>query len=296
MPQMNYLEDYIKELIIKNYSKRTIFNYQKYILDFLDYLKKVNINLLFCDDNTIRNYLVYLHNQKYSKKTISLKLSSLRSFFEYLNYNNIMQENPMILISNPKVSKSIPHTLSILEIEDIINAPNIDTKIGLRDMVILELLYSTGIRVSEIINIKIEDINSANKTIKILGKGNKERYVFYGHNLELLLSKYFQTRKEFNPQSNYLILNNLGNKITTKGISLIISKYAHNIKSKITPHTLRHSFATHMLNEGANLRTVQELLGHKNLQTTEIYTHVSNERLRSVYLKTHPRNKNNMSN
>lgn len=296
MPQMNYLEDYIKELVIKNYSKRTIFNYQKYILDFLDYLKKVNINLLFCDDNTIRNYLVYLHNQKYSKKTISLKLSSLRSFFEYLNYNNIMQENPMILISNPKVSKSIPHTLSILEIEDIINAPNIDTKIGLRDMVILELLYSTGIRVSEIINIKIEDINSANKTIKILGKGNKERYVFYGHNLELLLSKYFQTRKEFNPQSNYLILNNLGNKITTKGISLIIYKYAHNIKSKITPHTLRHSFATHMLNEGANLRTVQELLGHKNLQTTEIYTHVSNERLRSVYLKTHPRNKNNMSN
>lgn len=296
MPQMNYLEDYIKELVIKNYSKRTIFNYQKYILDFLDYLKKVNINLLFCDDNTIRNYLVYLHNQKYSKKTISLKLSSLRSFFEYLNYNNIMQENPMILISNPKVSKSIPHTLSILEIEDIINAPNIDTKIGLRDMVILELLYSTGIRVNEIINIKIEDINSANKTIKILGKGNKERYVFYGHNLELLLSKYLQTRKEFNPQSNYLILNNLGNKITTKGISLIISKYAHNIKSKITPHTLRHSFATHMLNEGANLRTVQELLGHKNLQTTEIYTHVSNERLRSVYLKTHPRNKNNMSN
>ena len=159
---------------------------------------------------------------------------------------------------------------------------------SLRDKLIIEILYSTGIRVSELVNIKVKDIDFENKSIRIFGKGKKERIVLFGDQALKLINVYLDQRGFTN---EYLILNNRGNKITTRGVDLIIHKNSlkSGLKNKITPHTMRHTFATHMLNDGANLLTVQELLGHENLKTTQVYTHVSNERLRNVYLNAHPR-------
>lgn len=290
---MKEIDEFIKYITIeKNYSEYTIKDYYDNLIGFNDYLKEMNIPIDRVEDNTIRNYIVVLHNKKYSKKSISQHISTLRTFYKYLVKENKINENPTELISNPKVEKKLPHALSINEVEDMILLPNQDEILGVRDALILEMLYSTGVRVSELVNIKLDDINYSDKTIKIMGKGSKERYVLYGTKCEELLNKYLNnSRNKLSPQNNYLILNSKGKNITTRAIRDIINKYDYQINGKVSPHTLRHTFATHMLNEGADLRSVQELLGHENLSTTQIYTHISNERLRNVYLKTHPRAK-----
>ncbi len=279
----------------KGYSENTIINYENDIKEFLEFLNKENINNLSdVDYSIVRFYLMDLYNQKFSRSSVSRKLSSLRSFFKYLHNEEIVKINPFSLISSPKKEKRLPKFLYNEDIEKIFNVPNINTNLGKRDFLILELLYDTGIRVSELVNIKLSDINLNDKSIKILGKGNKERIVLFGTYAEIALENYLNDgrNKLLNGKNNeYLILNAKGNNITTRGIRMIIDKIIKQacLNTHISPHTLRHTFATHLLENGSDLLTVKELLGHSSLSSTQIYTHVTNERLRNIYLKSHPR-------
>ncbi len=289
---INKYIDYINN--IKNYSNYTIINYEKDLDQFYIFLKTKNIDdLNKIEYETIREYLYYLNTLKYQNKTICRMISTLRSFFKYLKSEDIIKINPMILITNPKKEIRLPNYLYINEIEQLLNV-EIKDKFDLRNLLIIELLYSTGIRVSEAINIKISDINEYDKKIKILGKGNKERYVLYGSKFDILYKRYM---KEFinilKPNNDYLLVSNNKKQLTTGAIRQILVKMSKkaNLKKHIYPHMLRHTCATHMLNGGAEILSVKELLGHKNIASTGIYTHVTNERLRAVYLNSHPRAK-----
>lgn len=291
-----YLDSFIEYITLqKRYSNDTIINYTKDLDDFYSYLEVKNIrNISGVNYNIIRGYLMFLHEKEYSKKTISRHISTLKSFFKYLLGEHYIKDNPMSLITSPKLDKKLPQVLYYEELEKLLNSIVDDTIIGLRNNLILELLYSTGVRVSELVNIKINDIDKYNKQINVFGKGSKERVVIYGSVCEDKLNKYLNKRNELDKyKSEYLLLNNQGRQLTTRGIRYIIDKIIKEggLKFHISPHVLRHTFATHMLNEGADLKSVQELLGHENLSTTQIYTHVSNERLRNVYLNSHPRAK-----
>lgn len=282
----------------KKYSSLTISNYKRDIEYFFSFLQDKKItNIKNVKYNDIRNYLIHLHDHQYSKKTVSRYISSLRTFFKYLYIEGDICNNPMILVSNPKLDKRLPVFLYTNDLEQLLNSPNLDNIYGIRDSLILELLYSTGIRVSELVNIKLKDIHFDEKRIKILGKGNKERYVLYGEICSQKLINYLNNSREtFNiKNSEFLLLGKNGTKLTTRFIEKIIKKYQQqaNIKVKVTPHTLRHTFATHLLDGGADLKTVQELMGHESLSSTQVYTHITSERLRSVYLKTHPRSRDN---
>ena len=295
------MEDRVVEFIEyiefeRSYSIHTVKNYELDLYEFIEYLKTEKINKLDkVDYQVIRKYLSYLHNKDIKNKSISRKVSSLRSFFKYLKNNDYIKDNPTILISNPKLEKRLPKFLYYNDLDKILNNFNLESIYEIRDYFILELLYSTGIRVSELINIKLKDINKYNREIRILGKGNKERIVLYGKVCAEEMDFYLnESRVHLNKVgSEYLLLNKNGNKLTTRYIEDMVNRVClrSGIKEKVTPHTLRHTFATHMLNEGADLKTVQELLGHSNLSATGIYTHVSNERLRQVYLNSHPRAK-----
>ncbi|MDD2377559.1 MAG: tyrosine recombinase XerC [Bacilli bacterium] len=277
----------------KHYSSYTINNYQRDLESFTAFLNNEKVSISDVDYKTVRLYLMELYNKKYASRTICRIISSLRSFYKFLVKEDIIKNNPMTLISNPKLEKSLPNFLYYEELETLLTVPDTNTPLGLRDALILELLYATGIRVSELVNIKIKDIDFYSGQIKILGKGNRERYVIYGRQCRELMDMYIDnSRSKLNTkQSNYLVLNNRGDKLTVAGIQYIINKIVKKsgIKNHVSPHTLRHTFATHMLNEGADLKSVQELLGHSDLKTTSIYTHVSNEHLRKVYLSAHPR-------
>lgn len=291
-----YMDKFNEYIILeKHYSNDTVINYTKDLDDFYNYLDSKKIRSInSVNYNVIRGYLMYLHEKEYSKKTINRHISTLKSFFKYLLGEHYIKDNPMSLVSGPKLDKKLPKVLYYEELEKLLNIEEDNDVISLRNNLILELLYSTGIRVSELVNIKINDIDRHNTQINIFGKGSKERVVIYGKVCEDKLKKYLSKRNELDKyNSEYLLLNNLGRKLTTRGIRYIIDKIIKEggLKFHISPHVLRHTFATHMLNEGADLKSVQELLGHENLSTTQIYTHVSNERLRSVYLNSHPRAK-----
>ena len=279
----------------RGYSENTVLNYEIDIEEFFDFLKKESIDKIKeVDYSVVRFYLMDLYNKKYSRNTVSRKLSSLRSFFKYLHKEQFVDINPFILVSSPKKEKRLPKFLYNEDLEKIFDIPDESTSIGQRDKVILELLYDTGIRIGELVNIKLNDINFSNKSIKILGKGNKERIVLFGAYLDDYLNKYLDDgRLELlkEKESEYLILNAKGKNITTRGVRLIIENIIKKacINTHATPHTLRHTFATHLLENGADLLTVKELLGHSSLSSTQVYTHVTNERLRNVYLHTHPR-------
>ena len=208
---------------------------------------------------------------------------------------NKIEINPMSNIKYPKKEKNLPKFVQYNELEEILEISK-SGNYGIRNNLIIELMYSTGVRVSELINIKLNDIDMENKKIRILGKGSYERFVFFGEYTFNALKKYTNTlRKELlkGKTSEYLLLNKDGNQITTRGIAKIISQIIDKtaVKTKISPHTLRHTFATHLLDNGCDLRSVQEMLGHKNINSTEVYTHVTSERLKSVYFKSHPRSK-----
>ena len=282
--------DFYKYLEDKGYSLNTINSYKKDLNQFVLFTKDIDINKI--DYNFIRNYLQFLYNQKYSSKTVSRHISSLKSFFKYLVKMGKIKENPCVLISSPKLEKKLPNYLNYNDLEVLFSIPDKNDVLGLRNLLILELLYSCGVRVSELVNIKLSDIDFSNDRILILGKGNKERYVLYGKVCSKLLDEYLnKSRSKLNKDSDYLLLNKFGNKITDRAIRMIIDDIVKksSLKLNISPHTLRHTFATHLLNEGADLKIVQELLGHENISTTGIYTHVSNEHLRKVYLDAHPR-------
>lgn len=293
---MEYLDEFLEYLEYqKNYSKYTLINYQKDIETFYVFLREKNIkNIKKIDYKTLRNYLEYLYEKKYTSSSINRHISSLKSYFKYLKRENIIDNNPALLLSTVKKEKKLPKTINTNDIETILLLPDISTPLGARDSAILEMFYSTGIRVSELVKIKISDVELSENRIKIDGKGNKERYVLYGDILKEKMLKYVKDgRKKLlkEKQSKYLFLNKNGDKLTERGVRVIIDNILKKAgeKNHISPHMIRHTFATHMLNEGADLKIVQELLGHENLSTTQIYTHVSNERLKNVFLHSHPR-------
>jgi integrase/recombinase XerC len=288
LPFLSYLE------VQKRYSKHTIINYQNDLESFFEFLNKEGFSSFEeIDYKVIRNYLSYLYEKKYSKSTVARHISCLRSFYKYLLKENIVSKNPMIFISNPKMDKKLPKFLYEKEVEDLMKLPDRTTPQGIREALILEFLYSTGVRVSELCDVKISDISFSEKRIKIHGKGEKERIVLFGNPLLDLLNLYLKESRPFFEKTNqpYLLLNDSGNQMHDRRVRTIIDNLLKKADSlgHISPHVLRHSFATHMLNNGADLKTVQELLGHEDLSTTQIYTHVSNERLRNVYLHAHPR-------
>ena len=281
-----------------NYSDLTINGYDYEITKFLDYLNDNHLDYKKINIDMIRNYLKYLDSLKYKKNSISKNLSSLRSYYKFLTEEKVVLNNPFKNISNPKKDKKLPDFLNYEEINKLFDSADTTTPLGLRNRCILELLYDTGIRVSELVNLKINDIEFDKKTINILGKGKKERIVYYGDYLQEVLEKYINDSRKYllnNKLSEYLILNNNGSKITTRGVEYIIDKMVNEaaIKHKISPHVLRHTFATHMLNGGADIKSIQQLLGHESLSTTGIYTHITNDVLRQEYLKNHPRSKLN---
>lgn len=295
----NYINEFL-EYILKqrNYSPNTYKNYNIDIIEFEEYLMEEKTNFKDVDYKFIKGYLMKLYDRKLSRNTIARKLSSLRSFYKYLFNNDVIKTNPFKYVSSPKKERKLPKYLGVSEIEEIFNVPDIKAPLGQRDKVILEVFYASGIRVGELVNIKISNIDFYKKEILILGKGNKERIVEFGDYALDAINNYINNgRKEILKKSNksndYLILNSRGDKITTRGIEKIIDNIVKkvSIKKHISPHMLRHSFATHLLNEGCDILTVKELLGHESLETTQVYTHVSNERLREVYLKCHPLNK-----
>ena len=281
----------------KGYSKKTIISYENDLELFNNYLKENKItNIKSIDYNTIRKYLGYLHDNKYEASSVSRKISALRSFFKYNIKEKNITNNPMTLISNPKKEKKLPKYLNYEEIEKLLNSIEMDKKEGIQERLIIELLYSTGIRVSELVNIKIKDIKIKENQINILGKGNKERIVLFGEKAKEIIKLYLNAYKEDfqgNISNQYLLINKKGKQLTTNKVELIVKDVLRKsaLKLNISPHTLRHTFATHMLDSGADLKSVQELLGHENLKTTAIYTHISNERLKQVFLNSHPRAK-----
>lgn len=286
-----FLEYILKEL---NYSVQTYENYQRDLLSYskfivihkMDYLKITKIEVL--------DYLKFLDEMKYTNRSISRHLSSIRTFYNYLCDIKIVETNVFKRVKNPKVEKKLPNYLNIVEIEEILDSIKEDNAENIRDKCIFELLYATGMRASEASNIKLKDIDKNTSSIIVIGKGNKERIVYFGELARDLLNKYLNVRDEFLVDGcEYLFLNKNGTQLKRESIGQIINKIINNssIKHKISPHVLRHTFATHLLDNGADLRSVQELLGHENLRTTEIYTHVSNERLRAAYLKYHPNKK-----
>lgn len=284
---MKYVDDYITSIkSIKKYSEYTVNNYYKDILGFISFLD--NKDYLKINDDDVIYYLEYLYKKNYNKNSISRKLSAVRSFYNYLVRNEIISYNYFNNHRNPKKDRVLPKYLKNDDIKKMF-----DTCKNERDKLILELLYVTGIRVSELVSIKLKDINTYDKEIKILGKGSKERIVMYSSDCAILLDKYLRgKRRELDKHnSEYLILNKNGGGMSTTSVREILNKLKllSCTNSKVTPHMLRHSFATDMLNNGADLVSVKELLGHESLDTTSIYTHVTNEQIRKIYENTHPR-------
>ncbi len=292
-----YIDMFIKYLKIqKNYSEYTIINYSKDLEEYFGFLNNKNYSYGDMDYKKCMNYLIFLDEKKYKKNSVSRKLSSLRTFYKYLVLNNYSKNNPFLLITSPKKEKRMPRFINYQGIEEIFNIPDTNTIEGQREKVILEILYGSGIRVSELVNIKIKDIDFANKTILIFGKGSKERVVPFGEYAKDAIDVYLNDAREKylnNKTSEYLIVGKNEEKLTTRRIEQIIDGLIKktSIKMNITPHMFRHTFATHLLDNGCELIAVQELLGHESLSSTEVYTHVSNEHLREVYYKCHPRNR-----
>ena len=281
---LHYLKD------IKNYSDLTTDSYSKDLEEFNCFTNK---DLLTVDKNNIKNYLKFLFDKNSSSKTVSRKISTLKSFYKYYKAKGKITINPASNIKYPKLDKNLPKFIPYNELENLITVSKEGT-FSERNNLIIELMYATGVRVSELVNITLDDIDFQNKQINICGKGSYERVVYYNTETDKAMNKYLTNlRKELlkGRENKYLILNKDGEKITTRGIAKIINNLINkvSIKIKVSPHTLRHTFATHLLDNGCDLRSVQELLGHKNINTTEIYTHVTSERLKDVYFKSHPR-------
>lgn len=293
------LNDYLEYLKFqKNYSDYTVKSYGIDIEEFLEYLETECLKFKDVEYEDLRFYLMYLKDEKKDNNTsINRKLSALRGFYKYLANEGIIKSNVFSLVSGPKKSKKLPRYFEYNELEELFNIPDKRLPLGQRDLLLLELLYATGVRVGELVNIKVGDIDLGQRNILILGKGNKERYVTYGDYCEEALKLYLSDGYlSLNVQnSDFLFLNNNGGVLTERGVRYILDQIIKKtgISKSISPHMIRHSFATHLLNEGCDLLTVQKLLGHESIKATQIYTHVSTDRLKEVYYHSFPRAKIN---
>jgi integrase/recombinase XerC len=273
-------------------SVHTLRAYQKDLTEFLDFapnsLKKI-------DYLDIRSYLASLHARKLKKTTISRKLAAIRSFFKFLHREGYVKKNPAKLVSSPKVPRTLPKFLTIDEIFSLLDTPEGETFRVCRDRAMLELLYSSGIRVSELTSLDISDLDLRESLIRVKGKGMKERIVPAGSKALESIQEYLPERLSLRKKSSALFLNNRGGRLTQRSVRRIVLHYSRMIrlKGELSPHTLRHTFATHLLHEGADLRVIQELLGHASLSTTQKYTHVDITHLAEVYDKAHPLAKKN---
>lgn len=292
-------EDYLK--IEKGFTGLTLKFYIRDLKEFLQFIseKKVNPSDIKNSEKKlsllIREYLALMVKTK-KKSTISRKLASLRSFFRFLERNEIVEKDPSSGITFPKVPKSLPRFLNTDEAKALVESPELYDVLAIRDRAILELLYSSGLRVSELTSLKLDSVSLENEIIKVKGKGGKERIVPFGQKAKAALMEYLDRRRELLSgkkliESDYLFLNYKGEPITSRSIDRIVKKYRTKagLSKKVSPHILRHSFATHLLEGGADLRVIQELLGHSSLSTTQNYTHISVDRLMEVYKRAHPR-------
>ena len=284
--------------IERNFSKHTIRAYGSDILSFIVYLGEFRLENV--DHQKIKEYLNFIARFDYSKTTITRKISAIMMFYKYLYRENIVKNNPLKGVMAPKYQKKLPVFLTEEEINKILNTIPIDTVQGFRNRTIFELLYSTGIRVSELTSLDFGNLNLEENEIKVLGKGNKERIVLFSNTAKSFLKTYIETvRKmlfqngsdEIINQDSPLFVNNTGYRLQAQSVRKILKNVIKQIElpKNVTPHKFRHSFATKMLEKGADLRVVQELLGHASISNTQIYTHVSSKHLKDVYNKTHPR-------
>jgi integrase/recombinase XerC len=285
---INYLE------VERNASPYTVRNYTTDLLDFFQFLKANGIDSLKeVDRHTLRDYLSQLMEKGFVKASIARKLSAIRSFYRYLLREEIISTSPVATTSSPKLDKRLPSFLTIEEINRLLEAPDLSTPQGLRDRALMELLYASGIRVSELVSINLEQVNLDTNEIRVWGKGSKERVVLMGKPAARALTAYLnQGRPELlgEKRSNALLLNRYGKRLIERRVQRILEKYTNiaGIGKRVYPHMLRHTFATHLLDGGADLRVVQELLGHASLSSTQIYTHVSKSQAKKVYLSAHP--------
>ncbi|WP_085508256.1 tyrosine recombinase XerC [Thalassobacillus devorans] len=283
--------------IEKNASSLTIQHYEKDVDAFFLFMQTEGIaSIKEVDYPLIRIFLTQLYQQKLSRRSVSRKLSCMRSFYRFLEREGKISHNPFLNVSLPKEGKPIPEFFYEEELERLFSVSDLTDPLGQRNQALLELMYGTGMRVSECVGTKVEDIDFAIGTILVRGKGRKERYVPFGQFAERALKRYIEDGRERLSQKSkaqpvQLFLNAKGGDLSDRGVRLILDKLVEKaaMTVNIHPHKLRHSFATHMLNQGADLRAVQELLGHENLSSTQIYTHVTKDHLRKIYRDSHPR-------
>lgn len=287
------LEEYLTYLKYnRNYSDNTIISYQEDIMDYFNYLKKECLSLYDMKYSDIRFLLEYYDSLNLKSISVRRKISSLKGFYKFLGRKGKVKDNPFSYVMLPRKEKKLPQYLNYNEMIEIFDTIDISTFLGLRNRLVMELLYATGVRVSELVGIKLKDIDINNRSIVVTGKGNKTRIVFFNKVCQNFIKMFIEESKLMR-KDDFLIINNQGKGITTRGIRFIIDKIIMetSIIKHIHPHTLRHTFATHLLNNGCDLLTVQELLGHSSISTTGIYTHVSKEHIKDVYYHTHPRSK-----
>ncbi|MEI3606651.1 tyrosine recombinase XerC [Pseudogracilibacillus sp. SE30717A] len=294
----NVLKKFIQYLEVeRNASEYTITFYQNDVLLFYKFLDTEGITALNeVNPQTVRLFLTELYNRKLSRRSISRTLSCLRSFYKFLETEQLINQNPFIHVPLPKQNKRIPNFFYSEELSELFEVNDLDTPLGLRDQALLEVIYATGIRVSECKGLQLHNIDFSIGVLNVLGKGRKERYIPFGQYAQEALQSYIKDGRpkllnKTKETTEYVFLNARGNPITTRGIHYILNNMIKktSLTVEMHPHKLRHTFATHLLNEGADLRSVQELLGHENLSSTQIYTHVTKDRLRNVYMHSHPR-------
>lgn len=287
-------KDFINYLLIdKKYSEDTIFSYKNDLEKFFNFFKNASIKNISKDD--LRKYLKYLTDSGLSEKSISHNISTLRSFYKFLVAEEYLDSNLVMFIDLPKIPKNLPNVLSVEEVDRLLDI-DVHDKYSARNKAMLELMYSSGLRISELINLKVVDVSLDEALVRVFGKGSKERIIPIGDcALSALKTYIYVYRKDLlkKQSSDYLFLSSLGSKMSRQAFFKIIKAIAleKNIKSEISPHTLRHSFATHMLNYGADLRSIQELLGHSDIATTQIYTHISKNKISDDYKNSHPHSK-----
>ena len=278
---------------IRAYSQNTIDGYHNELEKYKNYVEEKHINYLSITKDEIWEYLKYLDKLKYETRSIARHITAIRSFYNYLKEEKKIEANIFKTIRNPKIKKELPDFLNYEELRELLKFDGIEKPWEYQEKLIFEMLYATGLRVSELSNIKLKDMDIHDRSIKVLGKGNKERIVYFGEYAKTALKEFLPKRKELlvHGEIDYLFVNQKGGKLSRSSIEQIVSKRVEKIalQHHVSPHTLRHTFATHLLQNGADIRTVQELLGHEKLGTTQIYTHLTSEYLRDVYRKNLPR-------
>lgn len=291
------VEDYLRySQIERGLSDNTIFAYRQDLMDFLVFLKKEGLDSWPTKAVDIDAFLAEQRDLNKATSSISRMISSLRKFYQWLVRQNIQKINPMLEIDSPKKEHRLPVALSVDEVIKLLDQPDVTKKLGIRDRALLETLYATGIRVSELINLKFSDLHEELKLLKVLGKGSKERLIPISDVAISWIKSYQEKVRDplllkSGKYTDTIFLNNRGGALTRQAVWQIIKRYCQmaGIRKNVTPHTLRHTFATHLLENGADLRVVQEILGHSDISTTQIYTNLSQQHILQVYAKTHPR-------